>query len=454
MSLNRRNILTAGAGLSAGLGALAASTAVGARENASPRKQSLQPLVLEADQNGHHTKSLQAAIDQAAKTGTAVLLPAGVFRVGTLTLHENTKLIGASGTTTLQFTGGDAFITGREANSVVLEGFTIDGALLAPAATDFPALLDLQNCADITLARLTIRQSLVNGMALTGCSGRVSDCIIHNALLTGIFSLDATGLTIAHNTIRDCGNNGIQVWRSKAGEDGTLVTSNRVQRIASKGGGTGQNGNGVNVFRAGSVVVSNNRITDCTYSAIRGNAASNFQIIGNSCARLGEVALYAEFGFEGAVITNNVVDKAATGIAVTNFYEGGRLATVQGNLIRNLVRREYEPQDKRGEGIAIEADSIVSGNVIESAPTCGIMVGWGRYMRNCLVTQNLVREVGAGILITSDTDAGACLITNNMIAGTKNGAIRAMDRGQPLGPDLAIENTVSSRISISGNMIA
>ena len=37
------------------------------------------------------------------------------------------------------------------------------------------------------------------------------------------------------------------------------------------------------------------------------------------------------------VIANNIVDGAALGVSVTNFDEGGRLAVVQGNLIRNLV---------------------------------------------------------------------------------------------------------------------
>ena len=38
---------------------------------------------------------------------------------------------------------------------------------------------------------------------------------------------------------------------------------------------------------------------------------------------------------------------------------GGRLAVVQGNLIRNLKRREFEPEDKRGEGIAVEGIRLV-----------------------------------------------------------------------------------------------
>ena len=44
---------------------------------------------------------------------------------------------------------------------------------------------------------------------------------------------------------------------------------------------------------------------------------------------------------EGAIIADDLVDKAATGVSVTNFNEGGRLAVVQGNLIRNLFFRKY-----------------------------------------------------------------------------------------------------------------
>ena len=62
---------------------------------------------------------------------------------------------------------------------------------------------------------------------------------------------------------------------------------------------------------------------------------------------------------------------------MTNFNDGGRLAVVQGNILRNLFRREQEPEDKRGEGITVEADTSVTGNVIENAPTAGIVIGSG-----------------------------------------------------------------------------
>ena len=83
------------------------------------------------------------------------------------------------------------------------------------------------------------------------------------------------------------------------------------------------------------MIVRGNHIRNAAFSAIRGNAASDIQIIGNNCAELDEVAIYSEFDFEGAVIADNVIDGTESGISITNFNEGGRLATVHGNIVRN-----------------------------------------------------------------------------------------------------------------------
>src|SRR5680860_1020274 len=216
-------------------------------------------------------------------------------------------------------------------------------------------------------------------------------------------------------------------------------------------GGTGQNGNGINVFRAGSVLVTQNRIADCAFSAIRTNSGSNCQMVSNSCTRLGEVALYAEFSFEGAVIANNIVDTAAMGISVTNFNEGGRLAVIQGNVIRNLFLRKTG--EIRGIGIGVEADSVVSGNVIEGAPSYGILVGWGDYLRDVSVTDNVIRKAHIGIGVSVSPAAGTALITDNLIDGAKDGAIRAMKGPTPTGPDLARDSAEAYRnVAIYANV--
>jgi uncharacterized secreted repeat protein (TIGR03808 family) len=192
-------------------------------------------------------------------------------------------------------------------------------------------------------------------------------------------------------------------------------------------------------------------MADCAYSAVRGNAASNIAITGNTCRRIGEVALYSEFGFQGALISGNIVDGAATGISVTNYNEGGRLAVIQGNLIRNLFRREHEPEDKRGVGIAVEADTAVTGNTIEGAPTAGIVAGWGKWMRNVAISGNMIRKAGIGIAITGNPEAGTALIANNLIAATDRGAIRTMRHHVPFGDDLARGGRAPSNIVITAN---
>lgn len=409
-----------------------------------------QPHGLVPDFPGDQIAALQAAIDRAAIEGQPLVLPAGRFRVSGVRLRTGSHIVGGA-RTVLQLTGPGDAVRADGAHGLRLERLRIEGPT-ARRGQGRGGLVDVRGSREIAIEDVTIVGGMENGLALTGCSGRVAGCRISGARGAGLFSLDATGLEIAGNTVSDCGDNGILVWRTTVGEDGSIVTGNRIERIGAASGGTGQNGNGVNVFRAGGVSVRGNRITDCAYSAVRANAASNVQIVANSVQRIGEVALYAEFGFEGALIAQNIVDGAAAGIAVTNFNEGGRLAVIQGNLIRNLARREHEPVDKRGEGIAVEADAAVSGNTIEGAPTAGIVIGWGRYMRDVAATGNVIRGAPIGIMITRAPEAGQCLVAQNLIAGARDGAIRLADHGRPLGEDLARAAPRSERIVIIGNV--
>jgi len=449
MPLDRRTLISTGI-VTAGLAAAAGATA-GPRVEANVDARGSLSIV--PDDGADHTAALQAAIDQAAARGVPLTLAAGTFRVGPLSLRPGSRLIGAARQTVLAFTGGATFLTAQEAAGVRLESLVVDGGGLGIDARLATGLIALDDCLDVVLADLEIRRGLLNGIVLEHCSGRVTDCTVREISEAGLVSLDAQGLTVAHNAVTDCANNGIQIWRSTPGDDGSIVTGNRIERIGTKSGGSGQNGNGVNVFRAGGVLVSGNRIAECLYSAIRANGAGDIQMVGNACRAIGEVALYAEFAFEGALIASNLVDGAASGIAVTNFNEGGRLAVMQGNLVRNLFRREVEPVDKRGVGISVEADAAVTGNVIEGAPTAGIMAGWGPYLRDVAITGNLVRSAGVGIMISSDPEAGACLVSQNMISGVRDGAIRAMDHGVPHGPDLATAAAQTvGRVSVSGNL--
>src|SRR5947209_5466797 len=170
-----------------------------------------------------------------------------------------------------------------------------------------------------------------------------------------------------------------------------------------------------------------------------------------------EVALYADVAFERAVIANNSVDLAAVGISVTNFNEGGRLAVVQGNIIRNLLPRRpagTDPGDAAGVGISVEADTTVTGNVVENAPTAGMMLGWGHYLRDVAVTGNVVRKADIGIAVSVVPGAGTALIANNLISQTLRGAIVGMARSQAVTGDLSTDGVGRfAHITLSGNRV-
>src|SRR5690606_10286699 len=140
--------------------------------------------------------------------------------------------------------------------------------------------------------------------------------------------------------------------------------------------------------------------------------SDNVQILGNNCSRLGEVAIYSEFAFKGAVIANNVVDTAASGISIANFIDGGRMATVTGNLIRSIHGQgPYETQPPGfGIGIYVEADAAVSANVVDRASLAAMWLGWGPYLRDIAATGNVLRDAPVGVSVSVVEGSGSAVI--------------------------------------------
>ncbi len=391
--------------------------------------------------SGDQGSDLQIAVDDAARLGMPLFLPPGRYMVSNITLRDNAAIVGVPGQTRLIFSGGSFMLRANGVRRVTLEGLSI-GAAGNGLGDGVKGLVDFTDCMDVAIENCTFVGSTRNGIAFDKVAGKLRDCEISHAGQAGIYSIDARGLEISGNNVHDCLNNGILVWRSSTGEDATIVSGNRITNIGAADGGTGQNGNGVNIFRAGSVQVINNRISDCSYSAVRANAGSNCQIMGNSCARLGEVALYAEFGFEGAIVSNNIVDTAAAGISISNFNEGGRLAVCSGNILRNLTNIVSNgTSDRRGFGIGVEADTVVNGNVIENAPHTGISLGWGPYLRDVTATGNIIRDAGIGIVISVAPGAGSAIVSDNMISNVADGAIVGAEWRDIVTGDLANADT-------------
>jgi uncharacterized secreted repeat protein (TIGR03808 family) len=437
MDVNRRHLIGASAAGAASALALSTDAARAAPLTSALGRDATQYGVRPGSPDDQ-TKALQRAIDDAARAQVPLALAPGVYRTGMLRLQSGTQLVGVRGATRLVFNGGVSMVSSEGARSIGLTNITLDGG-----GIPLPTRRGLVHCLDGRDVRITdceIAGSGGSGIWFENVSGDISGNIITRSATTAILSFDAQGLLVSRNTITGTNDNGIEILRTTIGDDGTLVTDNRIEDIKAGPGGSGQYGNAINAFRAGNVIVRGNRIRNCDYSAVRGNSASNIQITGNSISDVREVALYSEFSFEGAVIANNTVDGAALGVSVCNFNEGGRIAVVQGNIIRNLLAKRpigTAPDDDAGVGIYVEADTSVTGNVIENAPAFGIIAGWGKYLRDVVISGNVIRNAFVGVGVSVVPGAGTALVNNNMISETPRGAVVGLDHARPITPDLS-----------------
>lgn len=452
-SATRRSFL-AGAGIvsAAGLSAYPARAA----SRAGTLSLSGMRGTIDAGEYGIHpatvddqSRVFQAMLEKASENALAVYLPAGDYVVSNVTLPRNVRLSGVQGATRIVYGGEGHLLAASTCERIELKGIVLDGTN-RPLSETVRGLLDVTAVEQLSLENCEIVGSSKSGIVAERTGGRIEHCAISGALDTAIYTINGKAMSIAGNTVTDCGDGGILVHRWQDGPDGAIVSGNRIERIGARSGGTGQNGNGINVFRAAGVMVTNNSITDCAFSAIRSNSGSDVQITGNQCLRSGETAVYCEFAFEGAVIANNLIDEAANGISIVNFDHGGRLAVCSNNLVRNLTNAgPYEAGPAGfGIGISAEADTAITGNVIEGAPTFGLQIGWGEYLRDVVANANIVRECGTGIAVSAVKGAGPALISGNVISRSKDGAIVGYAWDKPATRDLA-KSTLGHPVNIT-----
>jgi uncharacterized secreted repeat protein (TIGR03808 family) len=437
--LNRRSFLSATAGFSvAGLAlplSAAASELSGIRMAAMRGSINAGELGLRPGAFDDQSKAFAKMLKEAANRDMPVFLPPGVYIVSNLALPRNVRLSGVPGATRIIYGGDGHLMLAEEAGHVELSGLLLDGANRW-IGDHAQGLLDLRRVGHLVVENCQVIGSGKNGIALERVAGRIDRSTISGAADAGIYSVEAVRLDITGNSVSDCANGGILVHRWQIADDGTIVTGNHVERIAARNGGTGQNGNGINTFRA--------------------NSSSNLQIAGNSCMRSGETAVYAEFAFEGAIISGNIVDGAANGISIVNFNEGGRMGVCSGNIVRNLSTEGPYPADAPGfgVGITVEADTAVSGNMVENAPLYGMKIGWGPFMRNVAATGNVIRKSGTGIAVSVVEGAGSAVIAGNVIDGARNGAVIGHRWSEPVTADLALRNPGFPHLTVERNHVS
>jgi uncharacterized secreted repeat protein (TIGR03808 family) len=398
-----------------------------------------------------------AALAEALATAEAaerpIFLPPGRYEVAAIELPRRAHLIGVPGATRLVFRGGPFMLRATHTAMLRLHGILIDGGNL-PLTAEAGGLIDADNVEELVLDDCEIAGSAAAGASLRGCAGRVENSRVRGARTAGLSLSQSRGMSVIGNVVADCGDTGILVIRDEEGADDTILRGNRVSATAARSGGTGQYGNGINIAKANGVIVADNRVDGSAFSAIRCFSSDNIQVTGNIVTNSGEVGLYVEFAFEGAIVSDNLIDGAVGGISFANFMTyGGRLAVCSGNIVRNIRSgpRYADGTAQIGIGIGAEADVALTGNVVDNA-VWGMQLGWGPYLRNVSATGNMIRRTDVGIAVSVVEGAGPAVISDNIIAEAEKGAIFGMRWEEVATGDLAREGAEAwPHLTISGN---
>jgi uncharacterized secreted repeat protein (TIGR03808 family) len=314
-------------------------------------------------------------------------------------------------------------------------------------------LLEIEASDHVILADCAFSGGKANGVVIHDAAAEIDACDFLGHALAAIFSLDSRGLTVSGNRVAGCGNGGILVWGSAARRGASTVIGNSISGIGATNGGNGQNGNGINVFRCDDVLIANNRIADCAFTAIRLNSTNNVVVSGNLCRNSGEVAIFSEFAFTGSVISDNIVDGAALGISVTNMDQSGQVATVTGNIVRNIREASTVNPDTKPIGIYAEAETTITGNTIYAVAGTGIRAGHGEFLRNVVIADNSIASVTTGIGVSVADGAGPVSITGNIVATPPDHAIVGMAWETVVTTDLTRDAARYPHVNISGNRV-
>ncbi len=124
---------------------------------------------------------------------------------------------------------------------------------------------------------------------------------------------------------------------------------------------------------------------------------------------------------------------------MANFNEGGRLSTCANNVIRNIHDNVPYEDDAhiQGIGISVEADTAVTGNVIEKTKNFGILIGWGPYLRNVVANANVIRATRTGVYVSVVEGIGSARITDNVFSKIEKSAIVGYRWHEAVTGDLA-----------------
>jgi uncharacterized secreted repeat protein (TIGR03808 family) len=392
--------------------------------------------------------NLQTVFDYARSQNRPLFFQPGVYDSPTTTVLPSNGsgrplfVRAMPGSVALRFNGTNTFLRIEGQNQVHFDGITFDGQnrALSDYVSGRPALIAIaSNAQEISFENCQVLNSPGIGAYVASSSGAVFRACYFGNHSVGIWSENAQ-IKALNNTIAGMQNNGIAIWRDTITGDSSTITGNFINGIDTVAGGTGQNGNGISVFRAVGVSITDNKIFSTKFSAIRCNGGGLHNVSNNNIYNTREAAIFIEapgagIDLTGCIVSNNSLDTVGGGILVANsgqFSDGvSRSVIVEGNRISNVMDNPipdpgYYPPSTIGNAIVVEQDCVVSGNLIDGAARVGIQAGINTAARALVVTGNLVRNAPIGIGVSNEAVANTgrtVVVSGNIVNGASLGGI-------------------------------
>jgi hypothetical protein len=194
---------------------------------------------------------LQAAIDTAAERRVPLVLASGRYLASGLVLRPGTVISGSGTAAVLALVKpGVPLLIGKNAPRIALHDIALDGNMLEIGG-ETNALVALTHCQDLSIFRLEVTACAGRGASLHSSGGRILQSrfsMIGDAALFALANRPGHHGQL-HIRVRQQRYSGLAL---NHGEDGSVISRNVRTKRALAGQ---QNGNGINIFRAGGVLI-------------------------------------------------------------------------------------------------------------------------------------------------------------------------------------------------------
>lgn len=182
------------------------------------------------------------------------------------------------------------------------------------------------------------------------------------------------------------------------------------------------------------------RMTNCVFL---GGSAEGGAVSLENC--YGTISACAFLWYPGAGVAAR---NAPISISGCDFGQCGTGVAISGSQAASIAQNHFE---QCGVGVALAEDGIVNNNVVTGAKDYGLKLGNAEGSGSILAQGNLIRDCRVGIGVAPAGDD--IFATLNSIHGAKEGAIRAFDGDNLVGPDLAMESSEAYlNLTLIGNV--